>query len=223
MAAGNQKDNIKSALNYVVNILHCLTGVALGLIARYALHHETTPLANRVSWFAAAYLLFLLLAASARSDGWGWTWYILPSRTPALVSFVGVLFAIVLSFAQMYRSEDVSSAAPVYQQRCLPPQPCIWVPFQADEKDRRADALKDELDAVYFSTVTLTTVGYGDFTARSASARHLVVRELFTGLLMLILAFPLLICRIAVFEEAEDRKGKTGCLGKGSTPHAANP
>jgi len=54
-------------------------------------------------------------------------------------------------------------------------------------------------DFIYFSLVTLTTLGYGDITPISNEARQLVVHEISSGFLLLIGAFPLLISRISNF------------------------
>ena len=53
--------------------------------------------------------------------------------------------------------------------------------------------LKTGLDAAYFSLVTITTVGYGDFVATNNLSRILVMSELVTGLLLLIIIVPALV------------------------------
>lgn len=55
------------------------------------------------------------------------------------------------------------------------------------------------IDALYFSTVTMTTVGYGDYTAESNGARWLVIWELISGVLLVLLFLPLVMSRIASY------------------------
>jgi Ion channel len=52
------------------------------------------------------------------------------------------------------------------------------------------------IDYVYFSYVTLTTVGYGDFTAASSAGRMIAVSEALTGQLYLVSAVALLVGNI---------------------------
>ncbi len=56
-----------------------------------------------------------------------------------------------------------------------------------------------ETDSLYFSLVTLTTVGYGDIVPLCEEARKLVMFEISSGFLVLIGAFPLLISRVSDF------------------------
>jgi voltage-gated potassium channel Kch len=51
------------------------------------------------------------------------------------------------------------------------------------------------VEALYFSMVTITTLGYGDFVPAGPVARGIIVWELATGLLTLVLAFPLVSTR----------------------------
>ena len=57
----------------------------------------------------------------------------------------------------------------------------------------------DRIDALYYSSVTFSTVGYGDFIATSRAARVLVIWQLVTGMLMLLGVFPLIVGRISDF------------------------
>ena len=52
------------------------------------------------------------------------------------------------------------------------------------------------IDYVYFSYVTLTTVGYGDLTASTSAARMIAVSEALTGQLYLVSAVALLVGNI---------------------------
>ncbi len=53
-----------------------------------------------------------------------------------------------------------------------------------------------DIDFVYFSYVTLTTVGYGDFTAATNTGRMIAVSEALTGQLYLVSAVALLVGNI---------------------------
>jgi hypothetical protein len=55
-------------------------------------------------------------------------------------------------------------------------------------------------DALYFSFVTLTTLGYGDFVPHSTLAKWLVMCELGSGILLLVGAVPLVIARITAWK-----------------------
>jgi voltage-gated potassium channel Kch len=52
------------------------------------------------------------------------------------------------------------------------------------------------IDYLYFSYVTLTTVGYGDFTAATSVGRMIAVSEALTGQLYLVSAVALLVGNI---------------------------
>ena len=54
----------------------------------------------------------------------------------------------------------------------------------------------EDIDFVYFSYVTLTTVGYGDFTAATSTGRMIAVSEALTGQLYLVSAVALLVGNI---------------------------
>lgn len=56
-------------------------------------------------------------------------------------------------------------------------------------------------DALYFSVVTLTTLGYGDFVPHSTVAKWLVMAELGSGILLLVGAVPLVIARISTWRD----------------------
>ena len=54
----------------------------------------------------------------------------------------------------------------------------------------------NDIDFLYFSYVTLTTVGYGDFTAATPAGRMIAVSEALTGQLYLVSAVALLVGNI---------------------------
>ena len=64
-----------------------------------------------------------------------------------------------------------------------------------------AQPLVGRLDALYFSFVTITTLGYGDFHPVSAAAKWTVMGEVVSGLIMLVGALPLLINRLTMWKD----------------------
>jgi len=56
-----------------------------------------------------------------------------------------------------------------------------------------ANRLTDSIDAVYFSIVTIMTVGYGDFVPCGTAGRLLVIAELAAGVVFVIVVVPLLL------------------------------
>lgn len=69
------------------------------------------------------------------------------------------------------------------------------------------------IDYLYFSYVTITTVGYGDFTAASSAGRMLAVSEALVGQLYLVSAVALLIGNIG-------RPSVRRTVGQGIVPEA---
>jgi len=118
-----------------------------------------------------------------------------PSPAWTLVQVQFVLVVAVFGFANMYiKNGDIR-----YQ----------GAPTIVGQADHRADGsssprtepapLLDRIDALYYSAVTFSTVGYGDFIATSRAARVLVIWQLATGMLMLLGVFPLIVGRISDF------------------------
>lgn len=69
------------------------------------------------------------------------------------------------------------------------------------------------LDAFYFSSITLTTVGYGDLSPETAAGKLFTVSYLFTGI-GLIAAFLNTVARTAIEQRDEGR----GLLGRRNRP-----
>ena len=113
---------------------------------------------------------------------------LLPDRAWSVVELVFLLVAIVCAFANMY----VDCQGVVHVVRDLDTErPAVG-------EDHR-ELLTNKFDACYFSTVTFTTVGFGDYVPANSLARGIVVWELGTGLLFLVLALPLVVSRLADF------------------------
>jgi hypothetical protein len=66
------------------------------------------------------------------------------------------------------------------------------------------------VDYVYFSYVTLTTVGFGDFTAATSVGRMVAVSEALTGQLYLVSAVALLVGNIGRTLVRGDRRRGIG-------------
>jgi hypothetical protein len=120
---------------------------------------------------------------------------VLPERTWSLVQVQFILLTAVLGFANLYvKSGDV---------RYQGPAPVVAQPhYQVDGPVPTSPSLPpsiDRADALYFSAVTLTTLGFGDFIPTSSRARLLVLWELGTAMLMLLGVFPLIVGRISDF------------------------
>ena len=113
---------------------------------------------------------------AARIDG---SIPLLPARTTALVTLPVLLGALIAAFGGLY----LSTRGGVVDAQS-PPEPLVG-----------------RLDALYFSCVTITTLGYGDFHPVSAAAKWMVMGELGSGILMLVGAVPLLIARLSTWQD----------------------
>ncbi|SRR5882724_6530395 len=105
----------------------------------------------------------------------------LPQRQVALVTIPALLLILVMSFAELYIANEHIGRATI---------------------DNRVEPLKEPWDAAYFSVVTITTLGYGDYAPQKTDARKLVIGELLSGALLLFFAFPVLGSRLAQFDES---------------------
>jgi len=113
-----------------------------------------------------------------------------PDRVWNLLQISFILFIVVCGFANMY----IQQGGVVYVG------PTLVVQHATSHQPAKPNPpLAGRLDAVYFSMVTLATLGYGDFVPATAQARTLVIWELGTGLLLLVGTFSLLISRLADF------------------------
>jgi voltage-gated potassium channel Kch len=118
-----------------------------------------------------------------------------PGRFWTLLQVQFLLVVAIFGFANMY----IKNGGIRYQG-------APTIVEQADHKavdssSSRVDSgpQVNRIDALYYSVVTFSTVGYGDFTPTSSAARLLVIWQLGTGMLMLLGVFPLIVGRITDF------------------------
>jgi len=129
----------------------------------------------------------------------------LPHREWALLQILLLLVAAVAGFGHLYiKTNSVqhlySDKQPIPEQTASTTSTTATGVETGDEsrpKLRAKEYLDDQYDAIYFSLVTITTLGYGDYVPTTPTARWLVVWELATGVLLLLFAFPLVVSRIA--------------------------
>jgi Ion channel len=139
-----------------------------------------------LGWFSIIgvdlYLFVLMLLAALKMPKR------LPTRQVALVTVPALLLILVMSFAKLYIVNGQIG-------RMI---------------DSKVETLEDPRDAAYFSLVTITTLGYGDYTPQKTGARMLVIGELLSGALLLFFAFPVLGSRLAMFDELTGKKTVVG-------------
>jgi hypothetical protein len=118
-----------------------------------------------------------------------------PEQTWSLLQVQFLLIVVICGFANLYvKSGDIRYQGPTAALE----QPGHEVADSQPLKANFAPSV-DRVDALYFSAVTLSTVGFGDFVPTSSKARLLVLWELGTGMLMLLGVFPLIVGRISDF------------------------
>jgi hypothetical protein len=139
-----------------------------------------TPLWRYGAWgFVILINVFIavqLFLAASKTD----TNALIPNRLPALFLLPLMLTGVLFAFSRIYiDTGDVRRPRVGAEDQALPGPGA----------------------ALYFSLATLTT--YGDeFTPRETAAKGAVAAELVTGLMLLIFAFPILVSRLAMLEDA---------------------
>ena len=134
----------------------------------------------------------------------------LPNRAWSLLQIVFVVLTVVFSFGNIFL--QLSRDVPAHTVECTEPSATTEivncpnldaiaaVVKEAEEAAAKKPILTSRFDAVYFSTLTLTTIGaYGDFEPPNSTAKGFVLLELFTGLLIILCVFPLVFARVADF------------------------
>lgn len=115
-----------------------------------------------------------------------------PSKAWSLVLILFLITSSIFGFANMYlqKNEIVYVGPTVTVEK---------VKTNNKVSSSPPRIMKGEMEALYYSIVTMTTLGYGDFVPASAATRMLVMWQLGTGLLLLLGIFPLVVARIADF------------------------
>lgn len=129
------------------------------------------------------FILYLLIIVGLHADRRANTYKQLPHRLPALfmcgLLFVGLLHA----FGNLYQNENI---------HCPPASECRIGQNQTPCGISCSDAL-------YFSTITMTTVGYGDFYPADSGGRKIVIWQLANSVMLVVLLLPLVVSRFASF------------------------
>jgi hypothetical protein len=120
------------------------------------------------------YLVVFLLLASL-SLPWQ-----LPARQTALLTIPCLLLVLIMSFGSLYiANKRIERTAGSGVQ----------------------ESLREAWDAAYFSTVTITTLGYGDWAPTETGGRQIVIWELLSGATLLLFLVPILASRLALLDE----------------------
>ena len=120
------------------------------------------------------------------------------TRSPAhamILTFLAYLH-VLIAFSVLYLAESCWLGDPFKSS------PGLWV---------------NPVDALYFSTVTITTVGYGDLSPERWLGKLLVILEIFVGLILVVVAFQTVLGGFD-FPDKEERKGRST---QGSSDSAA--
>jgi hypothetical protein len=176
------------AYEFFVNLICPIILLIVSYINLFHNPHNGWWIAEISIFVVDVYIFFLLVLAALKLPKH------IPERQVALVTIPVLFLVLVVSFGRLYIQNG-------HVVRSV--NPCAQL----------SDSLRHPADAAYFSLVTITTLGYGDY-APEREARHLVVGELFSGALLLFLAFPVLGSRLAQFDETEGTTIR--CLSDGS-------
>ncbi|MEZ4548206.1 MAG: ion channel [Thermodesulfobacteriota bacterium] len=120
-----------------------------------------------------------------------------PDRHAGLLQIVFLFFIVITSYASMY----LASGGVVHNTKDVV---CLELPYDyctSNPGDSCCDqtVVDTKTKAVYFSIVTLSTLGYGDFAPASETARMIVIWEIVTSILLIIGVLQFLVSRITNF------------------------
>jgi Ion channel len=152
-----------------------LIALVLGIMGFISLDCRITCLALVTALGVDLFLVILLIEISLRKAINEPFWFEVAHRAYFVLMFGFLLIALVCSFGMLY-----VSSADIYKGSQL---------------------LTTSVDAAYFSLVTITTLGYGDFAPQCVHGRLLVMGELGSGILLLLLIVPVLASRLALLGE----------------------
>ena len=160
------------------DIIHVGMGLILAALAILSLECGWRWLgAGIVAGIVDLYLLIVLWEAAQRRAA-GYKIFAFPHRSWSILFVFLLLISLICSFADMYiKSMGVQHGS--------------------------GEILADHGDAVYFSTVTITTLGYGDYAPINKCARRIVIWELGSGFLLLLLTVPVLASRLADWSQRQ--------------------
>jgi hypothetical protein len=147
--------------------------------------------------------LLLLGMVGLHSDGRKDLFASLPHRLPALIAGILALGALIMSFANMYIATGEICPAGL----CSAAAKDAGSPPSLSEETKphklvsklAPHPLTDPLEALYFSTVTILTLGYGDFVPTDDWSRALVLWQLMSGGTLLLLLIPVVMSRVASY------------------------
>lgn len=120
-----------------------------------------------------------------------------PDRHVGLLQIVFLFFIVITSYASMY----LASGGVVHNTKDVV---CLELPYDyctsnPGDSCCAQTVVDTKTKAVYFSIVTLSTLGYGDFAPASEAARMIVVWEIVTSILLIIGVLQFLVSRITNF------------------------
>jgi hypothetical protein len=123
----------------------------------------------------------------------------LPDRIFALLIMVCLLVGTVTSFGTLYLKSGavLHTIEDKSDSYCIKKKSECRTEYECCKNTDSREYLSNALDAIYFSAVTITTLGYGDYAPAGSTARCYVVWELVSGLLILLLIFPIVVNRIS--------------------------
>lgn len=127
------------------------------------------------------YLALMLVECAKRASSTpkGQRWFLpLPSKVSGLGLMPLILASIVVAFADLY-VEDGTVQENAGSTDCNGP---VY--------------LSEPTEAVYFSAVTITTLGYGEYVPSKNSSQLLVIWELASGVLVILFVLPLVVGRL---------------------------
>ena len=184
--------------------IHLLLSGALAVASVLSLvFNWHNSLSVTVVMLTNAYLLAILVEAASRAgeerkikDGILLAkpsyFFAFPARSwlGVLISFI--VITTIFGFANMYiASAEVIYVGPVIDTMVIESGSIISIPPPT--------ILVDKIEALYFSLVTMITLGYGDFIPATTYTRLLVMWQLATGGLLVLGVFPLIVARLADF------------------------
>lgn len=171
-----------ASLGLKQNWLPCSLSIGFALLAIFLLETERWwRISFAIFILVDLYIVIVLVEMALRSKRDKWRIFELPHRLWSIPLLFCLLVAVVCSFANLY--------------------------LQSRSVKNNGSVLAARGDAVYFSVVTITTLGYGDFVPTEPKSRRLVIYELGTGFLLLLFIFPVLASRIAAMATTQAESG----------------